>query len=176
MIAEIFHNKKKAKIMKLTTQILIALFAMSIGTSAVEAQIKKGSTKHHVKEGKQKDKAKDQVTKGATKHHVKEGEKKNTYQIAIDPIIEKSGLETKEEVISCLEGKTSKMNWVTKWSFNKYKKGKTLSKSDKNRLLSQASSCSSTDKMIPEPPKNNTKKGYQNKGKTSKGQKKGKVG
>ena len=46
--------------MKLTTQILIALFAMSIGTSAVEAQIKKGSTKHHVKEGKQKDKAKDQ--------------------------------------------------------------------------------------------------------------------
>ncbi len=165
--------------MKLTTQILIALFAMSIGTSAVEAQIKKGSTKHHVKEGKQKDKAKDQkdqVTKGATKHHVKEGEKKNTYQIAIDPILEKSGLETKEEVISCLEGEKSKMNWVTKSTFSKYKKGSKLSKSDENRLLSQVTSCLSTDKMIPEPPKNNTKKGYQSKGKTSKGQKKGKVG
>ena len=176
MIAEIFQNKKKAKIMKLTTQILIALFAISVGTSAVEAQIKKGSTKHHVSEGKLKDKAKEQVTKGSTKHHVKDGKQKNPYQVAIDPIIEKSGLETKEEVISCLEGKKSKMNFMTKWSFNKYKKGKTLSTSDKNRILSEASSCSSTDKMIPEPPKNNTKKGYQNKGKTSKGQKKGKVG
>jgi len=162
--------------MKLTAQILIALFVISIGTSAVEAQIKKGSTKHHVKEGKQKDKAKDQITKGASEHHVKEGKQGNSYQVAIDPIIEKSGLETKKDVISCLEGKKSKMSWATKWSFSKYKKGKTLSTSDKNRLLSEASSCSSTDKMIPEPPKNNTKKGYQNKGKTTRGQKKGKVG
>jgi len=166
--------------MKLTAQILIALYVISIGTSAVEAQIKKGSTKHHVKDGKQKDKAKEQVTKGATKHHVKDGKQKNSYQVAIDPIIEKSGFGTKEEVISCLEGKKSKMKFFDKWSFNqslnKYKKGKKLSTSDKNKLLAEASSCSSADKMIPEPPKNKTKKGYQNKGKVSKGQKKGKVG
>ena len=137
---------------------------------------KKGSTKHHVKEAKQKKNVNDQFKKGATKHHVSKGKKKNSYQIAIDPIIEKSGLGTKEEVITCLEDKKSKMNWVTKWSFNKYKKGSKLSKNDKKRLLSQASSCSSTDKMIPEPPKNKTKKGYQSKGKTGKGQKKGKVG
>ena len=140
--------------MKLTTQILIALFAISIGTSAVEAQIKKGSTKHHVKDAKQK----------------------NSYQIAIDPIIEKSGLESKEEVVVCLEGKKNKMNWVTKNTFNKYKKGSKLSKNDKNRLLSQVTSCSSIDKMIPETPKSKTKKGYQTKGKISKGQKKSKVG
>ena len=147
-------KKQEAKTMKLTTQILIALFAISIGTSTVVAQIKKGYTKHHVKEGKHK----------------------NSYQVAIDPIIEKSGLETKEEVISCLEGKKSKMNWVTKGTFSKYKKGSKLSKNDEDRLLSQVTSCSSTDKIIPEPPKSNTKKGYQSKSKISKGQKKGKIG
>ena len=169
-------KKQEAKIMKLMTQILIALFAISIGTSTVGAQIKKGSTKHHVKEGKQKDKAKGQMTKGASKHHVKEGKQKKFYQVVIDPIIEKSGLETKEEVISCLEGKKSKMNWVTKGTFSKYKKGSKLSKNDEDRLLSQVTSCSSTDKIIPEPPKSNTKKGYQSKSKISKGQKKGKIG
>ena len=112
---------------------------------------------------------KSQMTAGKLKMKTTKGK----YQIVIDPIIKKSNLGSKDALISCLKKK--KMTFYQKWSFNKYKKGSKLSDNDQERLLSMASWCAKADPMIP-PPKNSTKKGYKNNGKTKKGASKGKVG
>jgi len=186
----------------LNKSIIVALAVMLAIPTFGEAQTKKGSDKSIKSETKKETKTKikksktkkETKTKASTKSLGKskklnfgskagskvksktdsKGKAKSKYQIAVDPILKGTGIATKDELKTCLKDK--KMGFMEKWSYNKYKKGKSLSDKDKKRIFTLASSCTSPKTSSPPKEPKGTKKGYQNSGKTSKGATKGRVG
>jgi hypothetical protein len=176
----------------LNKSIIIAVALMMAIPTFGEAQTKKGSDKSIKSETKKETKTK--IKKSKTKKETKSlskskeinfgskskskvgttGKAKSKYQIAVDPILKGTGIATKDELKTCLKDK--KMGFMEKWSYNKYKKGKSLSDKDKKRIFTLASSCTSPKTSSPPKEPKGTKKGYQNSGKTSKGATKGRVG
>ncbi len=176
--------------MKMIYRALVVAMMFFVCSSTVEAQTSKGKKQSTIKKAKtkSKQKSKNKFKVGEVKESKTKQTDKGSYQSGVlNPLLKdakfKGGqaFETDDQFKTCIEGQLSKANWYQKKygfgkSYTKWKKGSSLTSSDKKRLLGQASKCEKSGSKSVDEQGSQTKKGYKNSGKTGKGASKGKVG